>query len=343
MKTYRHLYEKICSFENLHLAYLKARIGKRFKPGVLVFSANLEKELSSIRDDLIFGKYQVSPYRTFKIYEPKERDIMALPFRDRVIQHALVNIIEPIFEKRFIYDSHACRKGKGIHEASSRLTKFIRAANRTWMNGPIYCLKADIKKFYPSINRRILRDIIGRIITDDQVMTLIDTILHSSTAHDRELGKGLPIGNLISQLFANIYLNVLDHFIKDDLRHRFYIRYMDDFIILDSTRPQLLQSLVRIEALLFQTLDLSLNKKTRILQANKGIDFIGYKHWSDHRLLKKTSTIRVRRQLRGMLARLKDREITYERVHQTITSWRGYFKHADTHNLCKVLFQNKGE
>lgn len=314
-------------------------MGKRFRPEVLVFSANLEKELFAIRRDLVEGKYRVSAYRTFKIYEPKERDIMALPFRDRVVQHALVNTIEPIFERRFIFDSHACRKGKGIHASSIRLTEFLRIANRTWLDGRIYCLKADIKKFYPSVNRAILRDILGRTIGDPQVMGLIDLILQSSAAHDPEMGKGLPIGNLTSQLFANVYLNRLDHFIKDDLRHRFYTRYMDDFIILDHDRPRLQQNLKLIKEFLGHFLDLTMNTKTRIFPAKRGVDFVGYIHWSDHRLLRKASVIRVRRQLRGMRSRLKGGGISYEKALQTIASWNGYFKHADTYRLRKKIFE----
>jgi len=236
-KIYKNLYTRIYDFENLHAAYLKACRGKRYSADVLKFTARLEENLIDLQNHLIWKTYKPSPYRYFTVYEPKERLIAALPFRDRVLHHALCNIIEPIFERSMIYDSYACRAGQGVLAGVNRTTKFLRRARRKW--GRIYCLKGDIAKFFPSIDHEILKKIIGRRIACKDTLDLIDIIIDSS-----ESPRGLPIGNLTSQLWANAYLNELDHFCKETLRIELYIRYMDDFVIFRPDK-QLLQTTLR--------------------------------------------------------------------------------------------------
>ena len=160
--------------------------------------------------------------------------ILSLPFKDRVVQHAICNIIEPIFDKRFIYDSYACRGDKGIHRGSARLTQFLRRARNKW--DKTYCLKCDVKQYFPNINHDVLSDIVKKIIKCRDTMSVLDDIIRS---HNAEEGKGIPIGNLTSQLFANVYLNELDYYMKQRLRIKLYIRYVDDFVVFDDDKRTL--------------------------------------------------------------------------------------------------------
>ena len=243
MKTYNRLFNRICSFENLLLAARKAQDGKRFQEEVARFNFHLERELYRLQEELQTRTYRPGPYHEFHIYEPKLRKISAAPYRDRVVHHALCNVIEPIFDRTFIFDSYACRKGKGTHKAVDRFTEFCRKSD--------YVLKCDIKKYFPSIDHGILKTRFRKKIRDADVLWLMDLIVDFSnpqeglldeqdTARDRpspygsgdilgavrdgfslpdEAGtvrrRGIPIGNLTSQFYANIYLNGFDHFVKE--------------------------------------------------------------------------------------------------------------------------------
>lgn len=259
-----------------------------------MFSANLEEELITLQNELIWGAYRTGRYRRFAVYEPKTREIAALPFRDRVLHHALCNIIEPLFEKKFVRDSYACRAGKGTHAGSVRLVEFMRRAQRKW--GKVYCLKADIAKYFPSIDHEVLKNIIERTIRCKKTLCLIEGIIDSNGGE-----RGLPIGNLTSQLFANVYLNELDHLIKEEMKVKFYVRYMDDFVILHNDKRQLHQWKTEIEDFLKYKLRLDLNSKTSIFPVSRGVDFIGYRTWATHKLLRKRSIIGMRRKLRRLI------------------------------------------
>lgn len=329
-----NLYLRIHDFKNLHSAYLATRKNKRYRQEILQFSYQLEKNLISIQKDLMTKNYQVSSYRRFYIYEPKKREIMALPFRDRIIQQALCQIIEPILERSFIFDSYACRKMKGIHVASSRLTQFLRRGRKKW-GEKFYCLKADISRFFPSINRQILFSLLKKKIHCKDTLSLIEKILFSDSMNN----KGLPIGNLTSQIWANVYLNELDHFIKENLRKKLYLRYMDDFIILDSDKNQLKDNLRKTDLFLKINLALNLNSKTSIFPILRGIDFVGYRHWLDYRLPRKQSLLRIKRQFKKTKNKLLIRKISINKYLASIASWKGYLQHADTFKLRQRLFQ----
>jgi len=207
MKTYNNLFNKIYSFENLHLAYLKASRCKRYRDNVLEFSYNLEGNLLKLQKELLNQTYQHGKYREFIVKDLKKRHIKAAPFRDRVVHHALCNIIEPIFDKGFICDSYACRKDKGTHKAIKKTQIFLRSISDVKAKKALledtYCLQCDISKYFASIDHKILLNLIKKKIADKKVLWLIQGILDSS--YDNEPGKGIPIGNLTSQLFANIY------------------------------------------------------------------------------------------------------------------------------------------
>lgn len=334
MKSYRNLYPEICDFANVHLAYLKARKNKRYRDEVLAFSANLEESLSSICRDLQEKSYVPGPYRHFTVYEPKERKIMAAPFRDRVIHHAFCNIIDPIFERGFIFDSYACRKGKGIHAASNRTITFLRAARCEWGEN-FYCLKADVAKYFPSIRHDILLSIIGRKIACCNTLKLIEIILDSGVEENREPARGIPIGNLTSQLWANVFLNELDHRLKEKYEIRYYARYMDDFFIFHPSKNYLKEILAKIKDFFQQELDLKLNQKTDIFPASHGINFVGYRHFFDHRTARKQTTRRIRRGLKTIIGLWRSGELRRSRLLASLISWYGYLKHADSYKIRK--------
>ena len=228
MKTIKNLIDKICTFPNAIKAYMKARKCKRLRPEVLEFEQNREDNLQKAIDAIQSGDYTPGKYRIFKVWEPKERIIMALPFFDRVIQHMIVNIIEPIFEKRFIFHSYACRKGKGAHEASDTLSKWLYELEVV-QGKKIYAIKGDIHHYFQSVAHDVLKKEIRRYISDKALLKILDRIIDHNGIFPP--GVGIPVGNLTSQLFANVYLNKLDQYVKHVLKMKYYVRYMDDFII----------------------------------------------------------------------------------------------------------------
>ena len=335
MKTYRNLWEQIVTFEALHTAYLKARRGKRYDADTLRFSINLEQEIVALLNGLQDGTYHTGEYRRFNVFEPKKREVAALPFRDRVVQHAIVTAIEPIFERQFSFDSYACRVAKGTHAGADRLTDFLRRANRMWPE--VYVLKADISKYFSSINHDVLKAILRRKIACLKTLELLNGIIDSWSI---ETGKGVPIGNLTSQLFANVYLNELDKFIKQELHWRFYLRYMDDFVLVGRNKIVLNQAKNAIQKFLRSRLLLELNHKTSIFPAKQGVDFLGFRIWKTHRLLRKRSVIGMRRKLTVFQTRYAKGEIGQDKIQASITSWLGHIKHANAYTLQKKLFEN---
>jgi len=332
-KTHNNLYIKICSFENIHSAYLKARKGKRYHRAVLKFTLNLEENLINIYEELNNKTYKTGYYKQFKVYEPKERNISALQFKDRVAQHAICNIVEPIFEESFIYDSHACRKGLGVVSGVLRTTKFLRSISVN--SEKIFCLKCDISKYFNSIDHKILKKLIRKKIKCINTLKVLDEIIDSFGTN-----VSMPIGNLTSQLFANIYLNVLDHYMKNKLGVKYYIRYMDDFIILSDNKEYLNIVLKYVDKFLENNLNLKLNGKTQVFLVNKKrpIDFLGYRIWPDHRLLRKCNVKRTRRKFRKFQKLYKDYRISLKDIEPSIMSWLGHAKWADTYRLRVKLF-----
>lgn len=333
-KTYTNLYPRIYDFENLELAYMKARRSKRFQEEVLKFSFNLESNLIQIQNELIYKTFRTGQYRYFWVNDPKKRLVAALPFKDRVVQHALCNVIEPLFDERFIYDSYACRVGRGIHAGADRVTHFLQVAQHKWDR--VYCLKADISQYFPSINHAILKAIIRKRIACPDTLWLINEIIDSG-GDGSDCPRGLPIGNLTSQLWANVYLDQLDHFVKEVLREPYYVRYMDDFVILGGDKGHLWQVKREIEGFLADKLDLRLNGKTGIWPISQGIDFLGYRIWPTHRLVRKSSIRRMKRKLKAFQRKYREGKIDLEKINATIQSWLGHVSHADSYNLRNKL------
>lgn len=264
MKRYGNLFETFVSFENLHSAFKKARKGTSKKKETQEFEFWLEPNLLALKEELENGTYTPAPYRYFKIFEPKERIISVAAFKDRVVHHALVNILEPIFERVFIHDSYATRKGKGTHKAVKKAQHFLGRTGWFW--------KTDIDKYFDNINHEILFRLIERKIKDKRLLAVVEKII----SNGGNAGVGLPIGNLTSQFFANVYLDKLDRFIKQELKVKAYIRYMDDFVLFHADKNVLKDNRKAISAYLSDELKLSLKPKNTFLNsAQNGLTFLG--------------------------------------------------------------------
>lgn len=334
-KTYNNIFPKIYDFELLHAAYLRARAGKRDRLEVQAFEVNLEGNLIQLQNELIWGQYQIGAYRPFKVYEPKERQVAALPFRDRVVQHALVAAIEPIWERRFIADSYACRPGRGTHRGADRAQAMLRRVKRE--HGRVAVFKADIAKYFQSIDHGVLKQLLRKRIACRQTLDLLDHVIDSANSLHATFGVGLPIGNLTSQLCANIYLHELDEFVKHGLLEKHYVRYMDDFIVVHHDKAHLQRVRAQVEAFLAQHLRLRTNHKTEVfpvaLLRGRALDFLGYRIWTTHRRLRKSSIARITHTLRRLKRHYADGRVGWPRVMQSIKSWLAHAGHANSLGL----------
>lgn len=341
-RKHKNLYEKICSFENLHLAYLKARKGKRYKAEILRFGANQEALLLQLREELLNETYRHGEYKEFIVCDSKKRHIKAAPFRDRVVHHAFCNVIEPIFDKGFIYDSYACRKGKGTHKAVARLKKFLRSAYGS-ADGNIrggYVLKCDVSKYFDNVDHRILLSLVGKKISEEKTLRLASMIIESTSTN---IGKGIPIGNLTSQLFANIYLNELDQFIKHSLRKKQYLRYMDDFLILSDNKQELNRVKSLIGDFLQEKLLLILHpKKTVIHPVWKGVDFLGYVLFENYVRLRKSTVLRFVKRIKAYRKKWQIGLVSWEKIELSAQSWVAYARHAHSWMLRECLGDRLG-
>lgn len=325
MKRHNNLFEPMLAFENLHHAFRLASRGKRNQPEVIRYRYSLEPNLFALRDRLLEGGYDFGPYWSFMVHDPKPRHIVAAPFEDRVVHHAMCNVMEPIFEKVFIHDSYACRDGKGTHAAVFRLQNFMRKAPEG------YVLQCDIRKYFQSADHAILKTLIRRKIKDTKLLALTDRVIDSAPVHpDFGAGKGLPIGNLTSQLFANVYLNPLDHFVKETLRCKRYVRYVDDFAVVDEDKTRLHEVKADIAAYLDDALNLSLHgNKSQVFPIRKGCTFLGYRVWPYRRRVRTTTMVRIRRKERELRRAYWADEIPIETYRQTIDSFLGHMKWGD--------------
>ena len=323
-----NIYHEIYSMKNLILAWKKARKGKTKKDYVIEFEKNLGVNLRALHYELKFEIYKPVPLKTFILRDPKTRKISKSDFRDRIVHHALVRVIEPFFDKTFIYDCCANRIGKGSSFALERFDRFKRKVT-TNLNSEAFCLKADIKHYFQEVDHKILLKIIKRKIKDKRVILLIGGILENNVP-DNPKGEGMPLGNLTSQFFANVYLNELDKFVKHELRAKFYIRYVDDFVLLDSSKEKLLTWGRGIDNFLVKNLNLELHKdKSKIISLSKGIDFVGFRNLYYFRILRK-------RNIRKMMAKVRlfnQEKIDYGKFFEIFQGWDAYAKWGNTYNL----------
>ena len=328
MKSYNNLWLELCSYENLELAFKKARKGKTKMKDVIEFEKNWEQNLLDLKEELLLQTYKPFPLQPFLIYDPKTRKISKSYFRDRVVHHALINIIGQIFDNSFIYDSYANRKGKGTLKALQRFDYFKRKVSKN-NTRECFVLKADIKHYFEEVNHSILLDIISRRVKDKNVIWLIKQILKNSANFkvERAISKGMPLGNLTSQIFANLYLNKVDNFIKRRLKVKFYIRYVDDFVILSESREQLEEWEYKIRMFLKQNLNLELHEdKTRIISLKQGVDFIGFRNFPHHKLLRKRNI----RKVLNKVNQYNNREISFADIFNMYAGWKGFSSWANT-------------
>lgn len=251
MKRIGNLFDKVCTLDNLYLAHNKAKQGKGKRYGVILFEKDLDENLRQIQSELITGTYKTAEYQIFTIYDPKERIIYRLPFRDRVVHHAIMNVLEQLWTSIFISNTYACIKGKGIHAALKHLKRDLQDIENTK-----YCLKIDIKKFYPSIDHDVLKVIIRRKIKDIKLLSLLDGIIDSA--------PGVPIGNYLSQFFANLYLSYFDHWLKEEIKVKYYYRYADDVVVLGHSKYYLHSTLAEINNYITDKLNLQLKDNYQI-------------------------------------------------------------------------------
>ena len=420
MKRYDDLFDAIVEMDNLYAAYENARERRHYKSEIMATSDRIEEKLEKLHYDLLVGEWEPGGYHQFECRtEVKRRIINAPVFIDRVVHHAIVQVVMPLFERKFIYDSYACRlkpmryhgekefdfarRKKGPHRAVKRLQHFIRSAEDMSENGKAYVLQCDISKYYLTIDHEILKREIRRTIADRRLLevwdkmidgyhepinpvikeilirevtsagansahpapapalghpcpsegadaaTLLDYALKLDRAPPRKTGKGVPIGALTSQLEANIYLNPLDHFVKETLHAKYYLRYMDDFIIVAGTKEELAEHLAAVRWFIEKRLCLVLNPKTQIFPASHGVDFAGYRTFRDYILPRKRNIKAAKIRFKNLSHRYKYGRADLEDVKPRVGSFCGYIKHckasktADSTLAHLVLCRQKGD
>jgi retron-type reverse transcriptase len=325
MKRINGLYDKICDLDNLYLAYSKARKGKGKTFGILSFENNLTENINGLYHELLNETYRTSSYETFTIFEPKERLIFRLPFRDRVVHHAIMNIMEDIWVPVFIENTYSCIKTRGIHGVLRHLKRDLKNIPET-----TYCLKLDITKFYPSVDHDIMKSIVRKKIKDVKLLNLLDGIIDSA--------PGLPIGNYLSQFLANLYLTYFDHWMKEDKQTKYYYRYADDIVVLHSDKQYLHDLFVEIQDYLDANLKLQIKGNHQVFPVKaRGIDFVGYVF--RHRCIFMRKGIKVR--LCKQAAKLNKMDISVKEYKQKISPRLGWAKHCDSGMLLKKIIKHE--
>jgi len=345
LKSYKNLYPQITEFENLYLSFKKAARGKRKKWDVAAFEYNLEANLFALQDELESGSYKPGSYFNFRIQDPKPRLISAAPFRDRVVHHALCNVIEPIWERRFIHDTYACRVGKGTHAALKRTTEFSRSYP--------YVLQCDLEHFFPSMDHEILFGQLIRLIADKKTSGLCKKIIDSGASIHKSnyemryfkgddllasnRPRGLPIGNLTSQFWGNVYLDPLDQFVKGELKCKGYIRYVDDFLlfaedkkILHQWKEEIVQYLAKLRLTLHE-------KRAVVFPVNTGIPFLGWRTYPTHRRLRRYNGVRFQRRFAEQRQAFARGELSYEKLNASVQAWIAHLEHGNTWGLRRSL------
>ncbi len=335
----KSFYDKL-TFIKFIEAHKRAADGKYQKREVLKFEMDLETNITTLIYKIKNKTYHMGKYREFYVYEPKKRLIKSLPYIDRVVHQWYVEeFIKPFFIPRFIKDTYACIDDRGAHKAVERMQHYLRLMKRKYDS--YYVLKCDIRKYFYSINKDILFNILKKKISDKELLLFTRLLIYDNDDSD----TGIPIGNYTSQYFANIYLNELDHFVKDKLKIKYYIRYMDDFVLLLKTKEEAKEYMNIIIKFLEEKLKLKLNNKSKYYKSNMGVDFCGYRIYETHRLLRKRSKNKIKKLIKKWNKFYDIDTLNYKSVLLRWNSWRGHAMHANTYNLRKkylnkVKFKN---
>ncbi len=331
MKIEPGKYLQLCSYKNLFLAYKKARKRKTQRREVLDFEKDLENNILLLRTELLLHAYRPKPLTSFVIRDPKTRKISKSTFRDRIVHHALCNIIAPIFESGFIHDSYANQIGKGTLKAIERFDNFKKRASKNNTKA-CFVLKADIKHYFENVDHLILLKIIKKKIKDDKIIWLMKTILDNYSSGEK--GRGMPLGNLTSQFLANVYLNELDQFVKHQLKVEYYLRYVDDFVILDDSLVQLNSYFPLVNSFLYFKLHLELHpNKSKILPLSRGIKLLGFRNFYYHKLIPVKRLNHFKRKFHWLRQLYLSKKVSYDQIYNFIEGWLAYAKHADTYSL----------
>jgi len=344
-------FEKICSFQNLYKAHTVARRGKRTTKEVIEFEMDLAKNLTQLSDSLRDGTYSMSGYYSFLVHDPKDREINALHYRDRVVQHCICDeVLAPALDKRLIYDNAACRPGKGTHFAIHRLNSFLREYYRK--NGAEgYFLKCDVRKFFDNIDHDILKRKLEKVFPEKKVFTLLCQIINS---YEKRSGKGIPLGNQTSQWFAIYYLDGFDRLIKEKLQIRYYSRYMDDCVLIHREREYLKKCQCILQGYAKTELGIELNEKTGVFPIKNGVDYLGWHFYITEtgkviRKVKQGTKNKYKRKLKLFQQLYAEEKIQLEEIRQTITSYQAHLAHGHTYRLRRkvlggfVLRRNRQE
>lgn len=349
MKRAKNLFPDITSFQNLFRSYRRARRGKRYREYALEFDEDLEENLLRIQEELRNETYRPSPYRTFLIQDPKARRIAAPSFRDRVVHHAFCAVVEPLFERAFIDDSYACRIGRGTHRALDRCQAFTKRFPCV--------LQCDVRQYFASIDHEILLAALSRRVGDPAVLRLARTILHHAPREPVSAPsyfpgddlfaplarrRGIPIGSLTSQFFANLYLDRLDHFVKENLRVKGYVRYMDDFLLFGESKGELSNRRVRIRSLL-ACLRLELHpRKQEIYPVRCGTPFLGFQVFPDRRRIKRKNVCRFMRRMKKLRGQVRSGRLSEIKFRESLRAWIAHASHGDTWRLRSRLLAEDG-
>lgn len=334
-KKFDNLFELIVSEANIDNAYKKTQKGDmKYKRGSLRFSQDVTMNLSALRRRIVSGEYAPSEYHCFRVYEPKERLIYAPAFEDKIVQHMINNILKDIYKPCFIYDSYSCIEGKGTHACVDRIQHFLRRAKRQY--GPkAFIVKMDIRKFFYSMDREILKQLLRKKIRCSRTLRLLDSVIDSSPN-----AIGLPLGNLTSQLFANIYLNELDNFCKRKMQLKYYVRYADDMLAIVPSKEQANKALARVKGFIEQYLQLNLHSgKSKVFPLSQGVNAVGFKVYPTHRLLRNDCKKRIKRKLKKIPGLIHAEKMTTEKANQMVSSWSGHARHGNSYRFIQRLLQ----
>ncbi len=332
MRRHGNLWDKIVSFDNLLVAAQSAARGKRHVAGVARFIERIEPEVLALQRELQAGTYRPGRAYTFRIHDPKERTITAAPFRDRVVHHALIDPLEPLFDRRMVYESFACRKGKGTHAALRHAARLVRRY--------AFFFKFDVERCFDSIAHDVVMETLERILKDYRVLGLCETILSAGGRSERS-GVGLPIGNLTSQWFANLVLDRLDHHVKERMRIPGYVRYMDDFVLFAGDRGRLVDARREVENFLAESVRLTLKRRATLLApASQGLPFLGWRiHWAVTRL-RPANLKRTRQRLKHRLWEYRTGMLSEDRLCDAVRSVAAHLEHGTTRALRRKMFDS---
>jgi len=336
MNVWHNIYTRIITFENIFLAWNEFAKGKRKKIDVMIFDRFLEENLFDLYESLKNKTYKHGGYQEFYVRDPKIRDIHKACVKDRVVHHLVSKILEEIFEPTFFAHSYSCRKNKGTHKAIKAFVKLARQASHN-NSSNLFILKCDIRKFFASIDHKVLINLLSKKVADPEFIWLLNVIIESFNSKD-QIGKGMPIGNLTSQLFANIYMDPLDKFIKKNLNVKYYIRYADDFVLMSHNKEILIELLEKIRIFLENDLKLFLYPgKIEIRNYYLGIDFLGYVIFPKFIIPRTSTKRRIFRKLRKKAKLIKEGKNDFDTLNQSVQSYLGYLSHCNSYKLAQEV------